>query len=537
VNIVTFFLTFSDSKKIIHSSVRKYNLSFPMARFLLRHSGEKEIRKNMNNCFNNKPILVIDDDPNILSSIELTLKTEGFHNVETFADSKAAIAKLGARNYSVVLVDLHMPHVSGMEIIKLLFRKEPETPVLVISGENRIDHVASCIHEGVVDYLVKPFSKQELIAAVRNAMGNRTGKGTIYKDFFLSPHFDGSRISLQDTEWRRRVEPLIQARNDYREFFDRNPIPTFVLDAETMNIKYWNNAFSSLFYLPEIPKERTEQIPFKLLVTGEDYKRIQSHMSQKGVIKDGICVKMVSLDEFVYTGSLYLFTTDAGKYFKGQFLDLTERLDYEEKLERLTKDKDMLIHALSHRVNNNLQIISSLISLEENRLQKKDHNALCRDFKGRISVIAKAHLYFSAKHNNLLYPVTSFIEDLIDIIYGEYHSPAVIKFQTDVKNASLSLTEAVPIGLILYEGLSNTLLHAFTGKKKGKVTVRFSGEKNCCLEIIDNGIGLPADFSGISEKHIGLLLIKSLAEQLEGELTLATLPSGGVRLAVYFSRI
>ena len=116
------------------------------------------------------PILIIDDDAQILRVIELTLKSEGLPNVLTQSDASLVPAVLAARPISLVLLDLHMPGVKGHELLIQIREAYPAVPVIMITGENDLETAIRCMRLGARDYLSKPVEPRRLISSVTHAL-------------------------------------------------------------------------------------------------------------------------------------------------------------------------------------------------------------------------------------------------------------------------------------------------------------------------------------------------------------------------------
>lgn len=116
------------------------------------------------------PILLIDDDPVVLEIHVTALESEGVKNVLTLTDSRKTVQFLEDNPVSIIILDLMMPHVSGMELLPLLIREYPHIPVIVMTSSDDIETAVSCIKEGAVDYLTKPVEIERLLLSVGKAL-------------------------------------------------------------------------------------------------------------------------------------------------------------------------------------------------------------------------------------------------------------------------------------------------------------------------------------------------------------------------------
>jgi DNA-binding NtrC family response regulator len=119
------------------------------------------------------PIVVVDDEPLILKSIDMALRFSGFNNVITCPDSRQVMDILSRQQTQVLLLDLAMPHVRGEELLSLVTSELPEIPVIIITGAVDVEVAVKCMKNGAFDYLVKPFVEERLITAVRHAVAFR----------------------------------------------------------------------------------------------------------------------------------------------------------------------------------------------------------------------------------------------------------------------------------------------------------------------------------------------------------------------------
>jgi DNA-binding NtrC family response regulator len=119
---------------------------------------------------NQNRIIIVDDEPDALLSMSLTLSMAGITNVETFSDGIVALSKIDSDEVDIALLDLMMPSLNGMELLKRIKEKDPECLVIMATGVQDISTAVDCIRNGALDYLLKPIDSERLIATVKNAI-------------------------------------------------------------------------------------------------------------------------------------------------------------------------------------------------------------------------------------------------------------------------------------------------------------------------------------------------------------------------------
>jgi DNA-binding NtrC family response regulator len=117
-----------------------------------------------------KSILVVDDEPSVVSSLCAALKSGGYVSVIPCQDARKVAGILSKQEISVLLLDLNMPHLSGKDLLPKIREEHPELPVIIISGITEVTLAVECMKQGVFDYLVKPIEKSKLQATVGRAL-------------------------------------------------------------------------------------------------------------------------------------------------------------------------------------------------------------------------------------------------------------------------------------------------------------------------------------------------------------------------------
>jgi DNA-binding NtrC family response regulator len=120
------------------------------------------------------PVLVVDDEPHLLHSVSLLLRSTGIAPVLTLEDSRAVLPLLAEQEMSVLLLDLSMPYLSGQELLKQVRADYPDVAVIVLTATNDLETAVYCMQAGAIDYLVKPVESSRLVSSVRRALELRS---------------------------------------------------------------------------------------------------------------------------------------------------------------------------------------------------------------------------------------------------------------------------------------------------------------------------------------------------------------------------
>ena len=116
------------------------------------------------------PVLIVDDEPEILTGFQFTLGSQGINHVKTFSNPLEVLPYLAEQQAGVILLDLSMPGMSGEELLKRLQSEHPHIKVIVVTGFNEVDTAVECMKAGAFDYLVKPVEKQRLVSSTKRAI-------------------------------------------------------------------------------------------------------------------------------------------------------------------------------------------------------------------------------------------------------------------------------------------------------------------------------------------------------------------------------
>ncbi|CAG0994722.1 partial Blue-light-activated histidine kinase 2, partial [Anaerolineae bacterium] len=221
--------------------------------------------------------------------------------------------------------------------------------------------------------------------------------------------------------------------------------------------------------------------------------------------------------------------------YRGVLVDVTAAHARQADAIARMHEKDVLIKEIHHRVKNNMQIISSVLSLQESAVKDPFDLMLFRESQCRIRTMGLVHEHLYHTKNFAAVDFGAYIRNLADALRAAY-APAEDRcaLQVEADDVTLDINSAIPAGLLVHEGLSNAFRHAFPGDRAGLVTVRFSQQPDGIrrLSVADNGVGLPPGLDVVATDSLGFRLMHMLADQLDGNLALVS--GDGLTLTLTF---
>jgi PAS domain S-box-containing protein len=217
-------------------------------------------------------------------------------------------------------------------------------------------------------------------------------------------------------------------------------------------------------------------------------------------------------------------------------LELERRVEARTaELSAALREREVLLREVHHRVKNNLQVISSLINLQSRALPRGASREALEHCLAQVQAMALVHekLYQSTDYGRC--PFSEYVSKLAGNIFEAAAGPPDrIALGLEVEDVTLAVDKAIPCGLVLNELITNALKHAFPDGRAGtiRVDVRREPEGGLRLEVSDDGVGLPAGLDAQSCSTLGLVLVRTLARQLDARLEIEG--SGGTtfRLSV-----
>ncbi len=346
-----------------------------------------------------------------------------------------------------------------------------------------------------------------------------------------SPIITGFIRDLRDEEQavanRNRLASMVE--------FSDDAIVSKSLDGTILT---WNEAAQNIY---GYDAEYAIGKPISLIVPKDHLGELEEILSK---IANGEPISSLETDRLRKDGSriqvsltVSPLTNDTGEIVAISEIsrDVTIQKHQQAQILSSLREKETLLKEIHHRVKNNLQIISSLLSLQSSYVEDKSLQKYFRTSEQRVQSMALVHerLYQSEQLSRIDF--SSYIEHLVPDLFRTYSvEQSSIELTTNIEPIQLTIEQAIPCGLLVNELISNALKHAFRDRTQGVIQVDFvSDGGEVILMVSDNGCGFKDDIDVLMPSTLGLELVSTLCQQLNAEVDWNF--EGGTRIRVRFA--
>jgi PAS domain S-box-containing protein len=367
--------------------------------------------------------------------------------------------------------------------------------------------------------------------------------GTVRHVYLTVAMLPGTRTSMMSildmTELRRSKKAIEESREKFKSIFENAAEAIILFDCQG-NIIESNDKILEIFGFKKeeitgqnfmnvvsmmgMDSEET-RIVFNHLISGNELKQVEWAIKNKNEKEVIFRVRpSIIKSENSITGILLIME------------DITELKNVENSLKNSLEEKEILLREIHHRVKNNLQIISSLLSLQRIQVEDKQTADILWECQGRVRTMAMIHenLYQSHDIGNINF--RNYVEMLLNDIFNSYRvDNRSINFKTQVESVEMGIETAMPCGLIINELATNSIKHAFPdGNGNIKVELKTDGEGHV-ISFADDGIGLPLNINPKKSKKLGLMVVKTLVNQLNGVMEIDR--TNGTKFTIKFREL
>ena len=341
----------------------------------------------------------------------------------------------------------------------------------------------------------------------------------------LNGFFQQTHCIFVDMSEKKKAEDALKISEQYYKTIFENTGTATIIVEEDNKISLVNTEFEKLYGYNkadiEGKKEWKDFVDKKYLPTMEKYynaRRIKAADAPRNYEFDFVdsnnTVKNIFATVAIIPGT---------KQSLISLQDITERNIAEKDLKNSLKDKDMLMREIHHRVKNNLQIISSLLNLQTQYIKDKYALDIFTDSQNRVRSMAIIHekLYKSESMSKIDFG--DYITDLVEsLFYSHNVNESKIKLIKNIDKVYFNVDTAIPCGLIVNELITNCLKHAFPDDINGEVHIDlFKIDDKYVLNVNDNGVGFPDNIDYKNTESLGLQLVTSLVNQIDGAIELS----------------
>lgn len=248
-----------------------------------------------------------------------------------------------------------------------------------------------------------------------------------------------------------------------------------------------------------------------------------ARLREASLTRNVIIISALLLIALLYTG--YRFKQRHNIQLQVQQREINNKNQRLEQVlaeqQKLLAQKEWLVREIHHRVKNNLQIVISLLNVQAGFLDDPSAIEAIRESRERMQAIAIIHQKLYQPDSSTRINLRSYIQEMVIYLRSSFSGYEKISFQLDVDDMDVDVSQAVPLGIIVNEAITNSVKYAFPGNQKGRITISVHqlNKEDVLLRIKDNGQGFPDNFDLKDNNSLGIQLMKLFAEQLEGILS------------------
>ncbi len=464
-------------------------------------------------------ILMLEDNLQDAKLIEHHLRKGGLEfrlkRVETKDDF---IRELEEFLPSVILSEYVLSSFDGLSALRIAQERYPYIPFILVSGKHGEEMAVNSLKNGATDYLIKN-NLAKLSFVVKRALQEVKAAYEVRKaQEELRQREERLRFALQAREFG-----VWEFNSRSREWFQS------LLFKQIFGYEHFKGDFTYKMFIEDVFLDDRQRVEEKFNEAAENAKELTLEFRFRR--KDGAV-------RWIWMLGRIESKVDEEVKMAGLVKDITETKKIEEDLAVSLREKDMLLMELHHRVKNNLQLISSLLQLQQRYIKDEHAVNVFKESQNRIMTIAVVHeeIYHSKDFANV--DLKEYLVKLTKNLSRFYQGNSDrIKLTVSLENIVFGIERAVSCGLLVNELLSNTFKYAFPNQEKGEVRISLKPLDQETLELVfsDNGVGVPQDVDFLKAGTLGFRLVHILAEkQLNGTVELKR--EGGTLIRITFKK-
>jgi two-component sensor histidine kinase len=207
-----------------------------------------------------------------------------------------------------------------------------------------------------------------------------------------------------------------------------------------------------------------------------------------------------------------------------------------ERQAEILRQRETMLREIHHRVKNNMQVMSSLLSLQSRAASNSETRRMLEENQNRIQSMALLHEILYQSEDLATVDFSKYLLRMVDHLFRSYGvSSRQIRLHTELDAIGLELDDALPSGLLISEVISNALKHGFPDGREGEVRILLRRQSGGAVALVlsDSGVGFPAGLDWTTSRSLGLRLVRALAQQLRGSLDIRS--HGGTEVRLVFT--
>ncbi|MCF7945903.1 MAG: PAS domain S-box protein, partial [Spirochaetia bacterium] len=345
----------------------------------------------------------------------------------------------------------------------------------------------------------------------------------------------------EDITERKALEQTNKKRKKYAEaIITTSPNALVTLDQDN-RITGWNHKAVHLFHYkkPEVlGKDIDECIAFH----DKDIYREALSFSRRA--NSGVRVKPTETIRYTKEGDpIHLMVSGSPIIIDGSFegvvasyTDISRSKQKEKEIETLLEEKEHLLHEVHHRIKNHMNTISSIISLQTSNIDDVKIKGVLEGVQTKMRLMQNIYqsLYISMDIGTVY--LSSFLTPLLRDIRAAYILNQSISIRTDIEEVKITSKQSLPVGIIITELITNSIKYAFPENGRGEIHLSIHKDQErphfLCIEVSDNGDGMPPEIVEQGEYGFGLTLVHGYTVQFDGSMSIITEEGTTVRVVL-----
>lgn len=370
----------------------------------------------------------------------------------------------------------------------------------------------------------------------------------IYRKIFINPIYnsageviEASCIAHDITDAKIYEQKLINQAAKLNSIFDSSHHYIWTIDRNEKLTSFNKNYFDLISNLYNTQPYVGLVLNRGVLSNNKEYNELLKHNYQKAFNGQSVNFEIETVDKAynkIYL-DIYLnpiLENNTVIEVSGIAHDVTEKKIAQQRMEQSLKEKEVLLKEVHHRVKNNMQVISSILNLQSSYVSDDYALSLLKESQNRIKTMAYIHesLYQNKSFTSVNF--SDYIATLTNNIIQSYSvSEEKVKLILNLEKINLNLDSSIPTGLIVNELITNAIKHAFPSSTRGHINVNLKSENNTVyLEVKDNGVGFDSNIDFRNTNSLGLQLVRTLIDQIEGDLKFKSEKDKGTEVLITF---